>query len=768
MRKFLDPFIAAVLKYPLLIIISTAVLTVAAALSIPKIHVDNSVDVFFNKRSPHYTDFQEWKDQFGSGQLIILAFKDDIFTYSNLSRIRRLTDRFEELKFVDKVTSLTNVNDIIGREDDFIVRRFIEIIPNDPDRLESLKKAALSNPLYVKNIVSEDGTSTAIVIELEDVKGSGDVYKKQTLDAVFAIAREEFPPDIKFHISGFTTIESFYALYMQNDLKTFMPIMLVVLVLVLFLSFRALWGILLPLLVTIISLIWTLSLLYLFGFSINNVTTLIPPVMLSITLLESIHFLWELCLASREKTEQEALKERDRLIEGSMRHLFKPCFLTNITTAVGFWALCVSQVPPLRQFGLTAGIGVLFAFVLTFTLLPAMLKQFNLLTKISSKGNKGILFRPDTSDVFFKRLAVFSVRRKRLIVIGSFILFISSAIFAFQIKTETSVIEYFRKDTPIFKATKFIEDNLGGVHFLTVSFQSPNDDFFKDPAVLKEVERLHVFLKEIPGVDKVTSPTDYLKEINKSFHNEDDSFYRLPDNSRLTSQYLLLYGADDLDDFVNPQWSWFSVQVRLKEHSTVRLKKIIESINEYIDQMPVDAQKQVLGQTVLEVDANEAVTSGQIQSLGLAMFLIFGMMFIDFRSLSLGFLSVLPNMLPIMLNFGIMGAAGIRLDSATSMISDIGIGIIVDDTIHFFHAYGEAYKQSGDPEAAIMQSFTFKGAPTFITSIILIAGFGVLTLSKFMPTFYFGLLSALLIFNGLWVELFLSPAILAFFKPKFK
>jgi predicted RND superfamily exporter protein len=149
------------------------------------------------------------------------------------------------------------------------------------------------------------------------------------------------------------------------------------------------------------------------------------------------------------------------------------------------------------------------------------------------------------------------------------------------------------------------------------------------------------------------------------------------------------------------------------------------------------------------------------------MILIFGMMFIDFRSLSLGFISILPNVFPILLNFGLMGLLSIRLDSATAMISDIGIGIIVDDTIHFFHSFKEELKATGDYRQAVFKSFSIKGTPTIITSIILILGFGVVGFSKFMPTFYFGVLSAILIFNGLWSELLLSPALLMWIRPRF-
>jgi hypothetical protein len=232
---------------------------------------------------------------------------------------------------------------------------------------------------------------------------------------------------------------------------------------------------------------------------------------------------------------------------------------------------------------------------------------------------------------------------------------------------------------------------------------------------------------------------------------------------------MLLYDADDLERFVDSQWKWASIRVHVNEHSTVKLQKIIKAIERHLqDNRGSEMSAEVLGQTVLEVDSNEAVTSGQVQSLTLALLVIFAMMFINFRSFSLGLLSIFPNVLPLLVNFGLLGFLAIRLDSATSMISDIGIGIVVDDTIHFFHSYDEGAKETNDYESAIYRSFVAKGRPTLITSLILILGFGVVSFSQFVPTHYFGVLSSLLIFNGLWVELFLTPALLAWFKPRLR
>ena len=770
MKEISDKVISFIVKRPWFVILFVILFVVSALGFLPKITIDNSVDVFFDKNSKSYIDFQEWKEQFGSDQIVIVAFEDkDIFTAENLTLISELTEKFESIKNVSEVTSLTNVNNIIGFENDFIVEPLVEDVPSDLEELKEIKEQALSNPLYVKNLISKDASTTAFIIELEHKPHTAsDIYKKEVIENIQKILNNDVPRDKKFYISGFTAIEYFYALYMQEDLKKFMPFIFLIIICILYFSFRCLAGVLLPLITIFITLILTLLLLYVCGFSINNITSIVPPIILAIAVADSIHF-----VGANILKQKISGMDKDSLLVESMKQLFFPCLLTTITTSVGFLSLTVSRIPPVKELGVVVGGGVIIAFLVTFIFLPAAIKQFKLFQK---QSNDELDIKVTGKGIFDKRIDGFLEgvgrfnQKFRYIVLSVFLLIV---VFSFwglsKVKTETSVLEYFKKSSPIYQATTFVENNLSGVHFLNVSIKAKSLDYFKEPNSLKNIEKLQSFLKLIPEVDKTTSVVDYIKEINKSFHNEEGEYYRIPESKELIAQYLLLYGDTDLNDFVDSEWKWTTVSVRLKEHSTTKLRKVIEDINMYLDEnFNGNVTAETLGQTQLEVETNEAVTSGQVQSIVLAMAIIFGMMFLIFKSLSVGLVSIVPNVLPILVNFGIMGWMGIRLDSATSMISAIGIGIIVDDTIHFLHNFGENLKGKGDYISAMNKTLKAKGRPILLTSIVLFFGFGVLYFSKFVPTSSFGLLSALLMVNALWADLFILPCLLIVLKPKFK
>ena len=760
-ERIIRRWASVVSKNSFSIIIFIFFLAIVLSFFLPKIKINHSVDVFFDKKSESYIEFEKWKEQFGSNQIIIVAFQDkDIFTQKNLELISALTEKFEALPYVEEVTSLTNVNDIVGEENNFIVKPLIEKIPAQPAQLKQLKKQALSNPLYLKNIISSDGKTTAILIELE--REAGEKQKKEVMEEVIKIVKKN--PEKKFYISGFTAIEYFYTLYMQNDLKRFLPFIFVIIILILVLTFRRWEGVVLPLLVIIVSFIFTMSFLYFCGFSINNVTTIIPPIILAIAVADSVHFVAE----GMNMRRKDMFRKNKEFVFFLVSHLFLPCFLTSLTTAVGFLSLTVSRIPPVKELGLVVGVGVFFAFFITFTLLPALTEKFGLLRREYPEREKYSFFQ-ERFDRFLEKIGKFAVEYKRIVIIITAGIALLCLWGMLRIKVETSVLEYFKKNTPIYQDTSFIEENLSGVHFLNISLKARKEDYFKEPEVLFQIERLQRFLKSLPQIDKVTSCIDYIKEINKSFHNEDPKFYKVPSSKKLIAQYLLLYGAQDLEDFVDSQWRWTTIRVRVKEHSTAKLKRIISCIQKYLDSnLNIEAEKKIVGQTVLEVETNEAVTQGQIQSLAIAMFIIFGMMFFVFKSIPVGLISIVPNVLPILINFGIMGWLGIRLDSATSMISAIGVGIIVDDTIHFLHHFGVASGETKDYSSAVFKTLLAKGRPIILTSLILFFGFGVVSLSNFVPTSYFGILSSLLMFNALWADLVVLPSLLVHFKPRFR
>lgn len=371
--------------------------------------------------------------------------------------------------------------------------------------------------------------------------------------------------------------------------------------------------------------------------------------------------------------------------------------------------------------------------------------------------------KPGLLDNILEFFAAFSMKHGLSIIIISVLLVLASIVGIFRLKIETNLLEFFKKKSDVYQSTKFVEKNLSGVTFADISLESELTDAFKDPTILRQIESLHDHLKTYDQVDKVTSINDYLKEMHKSFHNEDNAYYRLPESRELVAQYLLLFDSDDLEDFIDSDYRWARVSVRITEHSSEKLKELIDNIKSYaIKNLGKNLKVKMTGTAVLKSNLIDRILKSQIQSLGMAMIIIFTLIFLVFRSIKMGMISIAPNLLPIVINFGIMGWTGIPLNTATSMISAIAIGIVVDDTIHFL----AFYNQNGDHIHSISRTIFAKGRAIITTSVVLFVGFGILLFSNFVPTIYFGILVASIMVIAILGDLILLPALLSYLKPK--
>ncbi len=741
-----------VIRFPRFVVSVVFLLTILFCYFLPKISIQKTIDIFYDKRSPTYKEFQRWKGVFGSDDRIIIAWQDkDLFTKKGLEKIKSVSSALEALDGIDKVQSLATVSDIKADDFAFYVAPPLEQIPSDSKQLKLLKERILQNPIFLHNFISPDGKTTSIIVFLD---AESNLPKEVIIKDIISLLKKQLK-GFRYHISGSAVIDYYYTKYMEDDLKVFMPIVLLLVFLVLLYSFRNLAGVLFPFITIVTSLIWTMSLLYFFNFPLNNVTTIVPPIIVAISIADSIHFVAEII----QRHYRHNIPIDEYLVSQTMRDLLLPCSMTSITTSVGFFSLLVSRIEPVRQLGIVAGIGVLFALVITFTLLPSLLVLFpNMISTLKPKMEDK---RGSFVDLFLEKIAVYT-QRFGIYIVGFSVLAVAvSVFFAMRIKTETSMINYFKKTTEVYKSTVFIQERLGGIHFLNLSLRTAKRDYFKDPVVLKKIELLEQFVSSMPKVDQVISITEYIKLMNKAFHKDDIRFYRLPEKSSTISQYLLLYDAGDISDFINDDWSWATVRIRVSENSSMKIMKMVEKLQSYLRQIfpTSEVASSVVGISVLEAETNELVTQSQIRSLSLAFLIIFLLMFVVFRSVKVGLLSMVPNVIPLIFNFGIMGALRINLDSATSMISAVGIGIIVDDTIHFLHTFLKAIKEYNFANA-IKYTLMEKGRPIIFTSVILFFGFIVLILSKFSPTSAFGILTSMLMLNALIADIIILPAIL--------
>jgi predicted RND superfamily exporter protein len=352
------------------------------------------------------------------------------------------------------------------------------------------------------------------------------------------------------------------------------------------------------------------------------------------------------------------------------------------------------------------------------------------------------------------------------IVIICVLLSLFSALGIFQLKTETNLIEYFRKTSDIYQSTAFIEKNLSGITFVDISLESKISDIFTDPHILGKIEFLEHHLKSYAQVDKVTSINTYLREMNKAFHNEDDNYYKLPQSQDVISQYFLLFDHEELKSFIDSNYRWTRISARVTEHNSNKLRELISSIELYaVKNFGKNVAVQVTGNAVLESNLIEQVVASQTGSLALAAVTVFTLVFLMLRSVKLGMISIVPNVLPQVINFGIMGWAGIPLNTATAMIAAIATGIVVDDTIHFLSTFSEEEQRCRDYRQAIRCTILAKGSAVITASVVLFFGFGVLILSHFVPTSYFGILSAVTMGTALLGDLFLLPTLLLLFEP---
>jgi predicted RND superfamily exporter protein len=745
-----DKIFSFIIKHPWLSLMLSLIISLPFLLFLPHIKTVENVDYFTLEGDPDVPYYANFKKVFGNDEFFLIAFKDeDIFTEENLSLIKDISARLEEMDEVRKVISLSTVSDTIGEEDYFLVQNFLHEIPEDKTALQKLKQKAIYNPLYRDSIISRDGSTAAIVV-LTHEKPGDEAYRKRLIHKTSLLLHEyETAVNKNFHIAGWTVTNLQLSEYMKKDLAQFIPIVYLIIIIVIFTLFRNVKIALLSFLNVSLCLSSTMGFLAMIGATVNNVTTIIPPLIMALSLADTIHVFTHYLSTKRENgdTANALLK--------AVHQVYKPCLLTSITTIAGFLSLRLSNIPPIQEFALISSMGIILAFIFSFLFLPPLIVLFS--PSPRHRGKDSLILM----DKILKRLFEINIRYKNTVIIVCALLTIIAFLFGSRIKVETNFVEFFKENLPLRQSMNFVEKNLSGTETINISIKGDSKDIFKNPKNLLFLETLQNYVDSLPEIDMTTSFVDFIKDMNESFHNEDKSYYRIPDTREMIAQYLLLYDSDDIDDFVNSSFDHSRILARTDRHSTRDLQSIIEQIENFLrEKTPETLKARVTGKALQIVNLSSDMVKGQIKSLSLAVIVISVLMFIVFRSVPLGLLSMIPNIFPIILNFGIMGAVGIPLNAATALIAAVAIGIAVDDTIHFMDNYRKERREKRERSEAIQNTILIKGKAIMTTSIILAFAFGILVLSSFMPTLQFGRLTALIMVSALVGDLLLLPAIL--------
>jgi predicted RND superfamily exporter protein len=492
---------------------------------------------------------------------------------------------------------------------------------------------------------------------------------------------------------------------------------------------------------------------------------MLPTLLIAVGVADSVHIIAEFRAYHAECGDRREAARRTMYLVGT------PCLLTSLTTAAGFASLSIAPIKSLAHFAIYSAVGVVAAFLLSVTLLLFFLsfgrqklpREATELEKIQAKG--GSFFQ-----AVLLALADFVIQHRKAILVVWGGIFALSVVGITRVRVDSNFLHEFSPEEPLRIATEYVDEKMGGTYSIVYLFDSGAPEGIKEPDFLHEVERLQVEANGHADIVKKTySIADLLKDINRSFNEENALHYRLPESRDLAAQYLLVYemsGGEELSDYVSSDFARASLELRVKAVETSELGRLTAALDDFLDRNPVEASRvSTTGVGALWLALMEYVTRSQIRGFLLAFSVIAVLLCLVFRSLKTGLMVMVPNLSPVLLTLGAMGWLDIPLDYIRLLIASVAIGISVDDTVHHVTRFRFEFRRSGSYEQALRASMTDVGRALVITSVVLVLGFLVFLLSRLDTMVIFGSLLATTIGVALVADFLLMPALVLTLRP---
>jgi predicted RND superfamily exporter protein len=733
-------------------------LTAAAVMQLPNVQIQVSAQGLIVEDDPAYQQHEKMQQTFGGSESIAVIMRDQqLFSRAKLVRIEQVHRQLEKLDFVEGIDSLFTVDHVTNVDGDIRFSPYLDPVPESDEALLAVREQALLNPFIVKNLLSPDATTMAFNLRMkkgEELTISDSEIVTQInsiLEPINGQLDEVFALGMPYVLGGLSDL-------IKVDQKSVLPFSLLALLLVLFITLRRPTAVILPFLTAGMSVIWTLALMSLAGYPINVMTSIVPALLVVIGSTEDIHLLsaWYHARA-RGEAGLAAINSMSSATGLAI-------ILTFVTTYMGFLSIALNDISLLQEFGLVASTGLLLNFVITITLIPAVLSRFKTSEKKSSahrENRNGI----DAYGKFASRLFTAVSANRRPIVILALVITAVSLFWATRIKVDNDHMSYFNEDAPIHYKSRFMHDHLAGMQTLDIILTSPIEDTFQRLRYLETVEALQHYLDESGYFDKTTSFVDYVKLINQVMEGLNPDEFYLPEEDGLIREYMLFVSPESVQPYVDQQFTSTRIIARHDISSSVELKQAIADIEKFAaEQLLPGLGLVITGDAVLSKRAADRMVKGQVTSLLFMLVVIVTIISVLFLSFKAGLVAAIPNIFPVIILFGIMGMTGVSLNTGTAMVAAIAIGICVDDTMHFLVSYNQQMRYHDDPVDGIRAALEYEARPIMSTSMALALGFGVLAFSDFPPVVDFGLLSAIVIVLAVIANFVLLPILLYYIR----
>ena len=766
--------------HPKKIILFMLLLSFAFIANLPNITIDTSTEGFLHPKDPALVKYEAFKEQFGQDEKIMVVVKTkDIFESHFLEKLQELHSQLEaNTPHLADITSLLNARNTRGEGDKLIVEDLFENWPKNAEELAHIKALASKSEMYKNLLLSEDSTLTTIILEpnayessdqedaLEGFEESApkekleflkDSSKSAMVNKAQEIADKLSGENFEVFIAGSLAVNDYNKRSVQKDMQKFIKLVLVMMMLFLFVIFRRVSAVLLPLFIVVLSLLTTIGIMAATGVPITIPTQILPSFLLAVGIGAVVHLL----AVFYKHLDAHAGKEK--AIASALGHSGLAIIMTSLTTAAGLLSFSTASIAPIADLGIFAAAGVMIALINTLILLPAILAVLPLRpAKAKEKASRAFI------DRFLDTTALFSFNHAKKIVITSTLIAALFIYFAASVEFKHDSLSWQPDDSPIKIATATVDKALRGSVTMEVIIDTKKENGLYDAKLLRSIDNLRKRAEAIQNeeyfVGKGWSVAEVLKEIHRALHANDEKFYAITDNNALIPQEFLLFensGSDDLEDLVDSSFSKARLTFKLPWMEAGKYTKLSDELTAIMhEELGEEVEITITGMVPLFQRTLSAAMSSMAVSYVVAFVLIAIMMMLLLGSVRIGLISMVPNILPIVMTLGFMSMVNMPLDMFTMLVGAIVIGLSVDDTVHFFHNFARYHHQGKNTKEALEETMVSTGRALVATSIVLSLGFFVYMFATLSNLINFGILAGGAITIALISNILLGPALL--------
>jgi len=756
MTDFETSFGSWAVKYRWWTIAVTIFCTISCGAGLRHLTFKKDKQVFFGRQNPQLQAFKAFEDTYTKDENLVIAFAPEdgnVFSRRTLTMLEELTEACWKVPYSSRVYSITNFQNARVEGDDLIVEDLFQNPAGLSDEEIKRRSAiALSEPNLVNLLISPSGHATGVLVTITK-PGKSPTETSEIADYGRKLVNDfrSRYPDIAFYLTGSVMIDVALEEATLKDLTTLVPVVCFVLFLCMGVLLRSFTGTISAFLVICASMITAVGLACWFGIEMTPSSSNAPGAILTLAVADSVHILTTFF------HEMRLGKDKQTAIVEAMRINFQPVYLTSITTTIGFLTMNFSDSPPFRDFGNTVAMGVMAALVYSLLFLPALMAVLPIRIRKEAK----------TENRYIDRLAEFVVKRREPIFWFFLILVPIMVYGTFKIELNDDFIKYYDHSFEFRRASDFVGENITGVYRIEYSLDAGESQGINNPEYLKTVASFADWYRSQNNVVHVSAVTDIIKRLNKNLHDDDETYYRIPDKRDQVAQLLFLYEISlpfglDLNSQINVDRSATRMSVNLKGATSRTLIEIDKKAQQWLaTNAPTSMQTFGVGTSIIFAHISKRNIKSMLGASFFALLFISVVIMAGMRAYKLIFVFLIPNIIPLIMAFGTWGFIVGRVGLAISVIAALTLGIIVDDTIHYVSKYLRArreYKKS--PADAVRYSFHTVGRALFMTTAVLVAGFSVLTFSHFQINSDLGYMTVITLVFALALDFLLLPVLL--------